>query len=181
MSIPLSKAHEAIGRAVWMCQTFETVVVVCIELVRRYKQIVAGEKVDGLIDRKRFKVATTNLMKELLSSNDIDPVFKSRIDSLLDRRHTLVHRWFLENGWPGDDDTVELERIFSFAVEIETEAREITQALLSSVVRWASRGFQGQEEEMHARREIVQLFKNAHFGLPGSGWLSHQHDTPHDR
>ena len=160
--------YEAIGRAVWAAQVFETIIVVCVELVRLTKEFEAGALTDGLINPKRFKDATMNLLKKLSASNDIDPTFEAKIAALVDKRHTLIHRWFIEKGWPEDEDVNEIAQVISFAREVEEESQAITRLLLQYVLHWGTPQGETPHEPTQARAQILQLFKNAHMFSGGS-------------
>jgi hypothetical protein len=127
--------YKAIGRAVLMAQEFETVFVVCIELVLSMRRVNLGESSD-LINPNRFKVPTKNLLKELAERNDIDAAFEGQIGDLIEKRHLLIHRWALENGLPGDSDADEIERLTALALEVERSSWHITSLLVGYVREW---------------------------------------------
>ena len=131
----LNRMYEAIGRAVCAIQIFETLIVVCAEIVRMSTQSLAGEETDWLVNPSRFKVATKLVLKQVANSASVAPDFEARVVALIDKRHRLIHRWFVENGWPGEADTAEIVRLIAFAHEVETESRFITRALAGYVLK----------------------------------------------
>lgn len=152
--------HEAIGRAVLWAQMFETVFVVCIELVG----IMRG-KTNALINPNRFKVPTRNLIKELSAANNIAPELEAQINELVEKRHLLVHRWFQENGLPGEESTIEIGRLARLANEVEENSKRISGLLAGYVVRW---GKINPERQAHLtdveRNRLLGLFRRAHLG-----------------
>jgi hypothetical protein len=131
------RMHATIGRAVLMAQVFEAVFVVCIELVLSMREFDIGKSSEP-INPNRFKVptATKALLKELAARNDIDSEFESQIKNLVVNRHTLIHRWYLENGLPGDDDEEDISKLTNLAIEVESECKRIIALLSKYVLKW---------------------------------------------
>lgn len=149
----LSSMYEAIGRAVGAAQIFEAVIVVCSEFVRISKDSLAGNESDGLVNPKRFKVATKLLLKQLAQTNDIAPEFETRVAALVDKRHTLIHRWYVENGWPGEHDAEEIVKLTTLAQEVESECLQITATLAGYILKV-------NEDFEDIRKPVTDLFKN---------------------
>lgn len=161
MSLNIFRMHEAIGRAVLMAQVFETIFVVCIELVLSMRKVDLGENPEP-INPNRFKVPTKALLKELAARNDIDTTFESQIWNLVEKRHLLIHRWYLENGLPGDEDIADIKRLTDLAIEVESGCRRTIAILTGYVVKWLT----GENQEDIAFTERLskaeRIFHDAH-------------------
>ena len=152
--------HEAIGRAVLMAQVFETVFVVCVELVLSMRKVDIGESSEP-INPNRFKVPTKALLKELAERNDIDTTFESQIGDLVEKRHLLIHRWYLENGLPGDEDTEEIKQLTDLTVEVENGCRRIVALLSGYVIKWLT----GENQDSTFAKRLSKanrIFHDAH-------------------
>jgi hypothetical protein len=130
----LNQMHEAIGRAVLSAQVFETVFVVCFEMVGMLRD---GES--RAIDPKSFKTPTKNLIKALSAANSIDPLFEGLIHYWVERRHLLVHRWFQQHGLPGKEDQEEIENLTELADDLDRRSRYLASALAGYAVKWTRR------------------------------------------
>jgi hypothetical protein len=94
-----NQMYATIGRAVSACQQFEFLFVVCVKLVFRQSQVVAVNDIAPL-DHNSFRPAVTALLNELKSTIAVDMSFESALRDFAERRHVLIHRWFLQYGWP---------------------------------------------------------------------------------
>ena len=146
--------YEAIGQAVIFAQTFEVLIVVCTEMVRLSKEFLEGRPTDFMVNPARLKEATKRLINELAKDNDITPDLESRISDLIDKRHTLIHRWSIENGWPADNDLDEIQRIIDLAKEITRESAAISQILTKYILR-------NNAEQSDMRIKLASIFKEA--------------------
>lgn len=151
--LSVAKMYEAVGRAVGQAQIFEAVVVICAEMVRICKDSLAGNGTDGLVNPNRFKAATRLLLKQLAQSNDIAPDFEARVAALVEKRHILIHRWFVENGWPGEGDSAEIMKLTAFAQEVESESRLITLMLVEYILN-------SDSEFSDVRPRLADIFQN---------------------
>ncbi|MCM2308537.1 MAG: hypothetical protein NDI91_13855 [Sulfuritalea sp.] len=159
---PIEKMHQAVGRAVLWAQTFETVFVICIELVRILRSTRNGERISAM-NPNRFKVATRSLIKELAVANQLAPELEDQINDLVAKRHLLVHRWFVENGLPGDSDIEHIAKITDLALEIETSSKRICSLLAGYVSHWGETHPEQQAQMTDEERQrLIGLFKYAH-------------------
>ena len=151
--------HEAIGRAVGAAQILETVIVVCAEFLRFSKESLAGKETSAFVNTKRLKTATKALVKELSQSNDIAPEFEERVVRLVDKRHILIHRWYVENGWPDEDDPDDIDRLAGLATEVESESREIVR-MLAQYILSADAAARADADSGDVRHSLAKIFKN---------------------
>lgn len=158
----LAQMHEAVGRAVLFAQVFETLFSVCFQLLG---MVETGTT--DLIDSKHFKTPTRNLIKELAKDNNIAPEFEGQINDLIEKRHQLVHRWYQENGLPGEENTEHISKLIELAREVEHSAKRISALLAGYIVRW---GRLHPEQNVLAepeRSRLLALFQRAHLGDTG--------------
>jgi hypothetical protein len=154
--------HEAVGRAVLLAQVFETMVSICFQFLGMLET-----GTSTLIDSKRFKEPTRNLIKELAKDNNIAPDFEEQINDLIEKRHLLVHRWYRENGIPAEEDSAHISKLIELARDVEQNSRRISGLLAGYVVRW---GRMHPEQNVMAepeRSRLLALFQCAHLGDTG--------------
>ena len=151
--------HEAVGRAVLWAQVFETVFIVCFDLLGMLKG-----KASSLIDPKRFKVPTRNLIKELSNANTIAPELEGQINELIENRHLLVHRWYQENGLPGEDNAADILKLTRLAHDVEQNSKRISALLAGYIVCWGKVNPQQHQLTDAERTRMLKLFQRAHLG-----------------
>ena len=162
MTPQLAQMHEAVGRAVLWAQVFETVFTVCFELLGMLKS-----GVSKLIDAKHFKVPTRKLLIVLSSANSIATEFESQINDLIEKRHLLIHRWFQQNGLPGDDDTDDISKLTRLASEVEESSKRISGQLAGYIVSWGKANPAQNILADSERTRLLALFQQAHLGDRG--------------
>ena len=145
----MNKMYETIGRAVIAAQIFESLIVICAEFLRVSSDIISGKTNDGLINPNKFKVATRTILKELSNTNNIDSNFESRISILVEKRHTLIHRWFVKNGLP--EEIEEIQKLTLLAQEVEKESNFIAKKLAEYMVN--------VNDSENPSVEIINIFK----------------------
>ena len=156
----IASAYAAIGRAVCASQDFEVVLVVSLEAFRMITEPEYRELTQGLISPARFKTPTKSLVKMLAERNDIDPEFEAQILALIEDRHTVIHRWGLQNGFAPASDEEHWRRYEALAAKVESEAKRLSRVLLSYILKWADPGLaQSNQDEYQAR--MKQLFHMA--------------------
>lgn len=162
MTPTLAQMHEAVGRAALSAQVFETVFAVCFQLLGI---LVTG--VSSLIDEKRFKTPTRNLIKELSAANNIAPEFEEQLDALIDKRHLLIHRWYQECGLPGEEDTDDISKLTLLAHDVEQESKRISGLLAGYIVCWGRFNLKQNLLADPERTRMLALFQRAHLGDTG--------------
>jgi len=159
MTRRLTQMHEAIGRAVLWAQMFETVFAVCFELLGMLETGVSNS-----IDPKRFKIPTRNLIKALAMANNIAPEFEGQINNLIEKRHLLVHRWYHDNGLPGEGNTEHISRLIQLAHEVEQNSKRISALLAGYIVHWGRLNPAQNVMADVERTRLLALFQRAHLG-----------------
>lgn len=153
----MSSAHAAIGKAICASQIFETVLTVSFETFRMVTDPEYRELTEGKIELSRFKTPIKNLLKFLSSRNDIAPELESQIVRLLEDRHTVVHRWSLENGFADPTEEEHWQRYEALALKVESESKRIALLLLSFINHWAESPSTATSHEEYLGR-MKQLF-----------------------
>lgn len=136
----MEQAYAAIGRAVIAMQMFEVAFVTIHEGFKMITDPAYLRVTGGMIDEKRYKIATSNVVKILSARGQIAPDLEARLNTLIDRRNELMHRWFLHHGWPGNgnNDPDSYAEVIRLAQLVHSEANAITLMLVEYVVKQAS-------------------------------------------
>lgn len=135
----MEQAYAAIGRAVIAMQMFETTFVIIHEGVKMTTDPEYLRATGGLISETKYKTATKNVVTTLAQRGQIAPDLETRLNTLIDRRHELIHRWFLQNGWPGDDAGPEPFRaVVDLAEWVRREADTVTAMMASYYLQHAA-------------------------------------------
>ena len=134
----MEKAYAAIGRAVAFSQIFETALIPIFEMFKMQTEAGYLERTGGHIGAGRFKVPVKNVVKILSAEGDIAPDLEARLNSYVEDRHALIHRWFQEHGWPADNDAPGFAPIVELANRVESEARELSRLFAGYMVSFAA-------------------------------------------
>ena len=93
-----------IGRAVVSAQMFETMFICIFEIFKMQTEPGYLEKTGGYVQAGSFKVPIKKVVKLLAEKGNIAADLETRLTAYVEDRHTLIHRWFQENGRPADED-----------------------------------------------------------------------------
>lgn len=160
---PAKEARAMIGRAVYASQNLEVILTVCNEAVEMLSNEEYLEKTQGFIDPKRFKEPLKNVLKRLDTRNSIASDFLERVSNLLEKRHLVIHRWGLLNGFADDTETDYWITYGTVAEEVAVEADEITHLLAGYMVKWADIEW-ATANPAEYRRKMSRLFHEV--GMP---------------
>lgn len=133
MSDPKEKMYEEIGKAVAACQFFEFSLTVTVKLMFKHESATRIEELTTLTYNS-FKPAITALLKELKAKIDVSQDFEQAISEFAERRHELIHRWLIKNGWP--QNGAEVEKLSEFARKLSAEAILLASLLCSHLIKW---------------------------------------------
>ncbi|WP_232338772.1 hypothetical protein [Burkholderia cenocepacia] len=100
----MEQAYAAIGRAAIAMQMFEVAFVSIHEGFKMMNDEAYREATGGFITPEKYKTATANVVKVLSQRGQIAADLEDRLNTLIDRRNELLHRWILHKGWPANDD-----------------------------------------------------------------------------
>ena len=159
----MEPAYAAIGRAVIAMQMFEVAFVSIHEGFRMITDEAYREATGGMIDEKKYKTATANVVKTLSDRGQIASDLEERLNTLVDRRNELMHRWILHKGWPARDDVnpTSYAEVIELATTVEREADALTHMLAGYMVRYAQPDAAEKDPEAY-RQAMADLFHKAH-------------------
>lgn len=159
---PSDKAYAAIGRAVIAMQMFEVAFVSIHEGLKMITDPDYLQKTGGMIDKQRYRTATKSVVNMLSARGQIAPDLEDRLNTLIDCRHELMHRWFLRHGWPGQDnnDPVSYIDVIQRAHWVRTEADAITLMLANYMLIYATDD-QHTEDRDAVKKAITDIFHQA--------------------
>jgi hypothetical protein len=154
-------AYAAIGRAVFAAQLFEVALTPIFEGFKMIVDPAYREKTGGYIPAGAFKVPITSIVKTLVATGDIAPDLEARLVAYAEDRHTLIHRWIINNGWPDDTDAEGFRPIVELANRVEHEAKLLTRAFTRYMVKFADPAWAEANGAEYVER-MRQLFLRAH-------------------
>lgn len=100
----MEQAYAAIGRAAIAMQMFEVAFVSIHEGFKMMNDEAYREATGGFITPEKYKTATANVVKVLSQRGQFAADLEDRLNTLIDRRNELMHRWVLHKGWPANED-----------------------------------------------------------------------------
>lgn len=127
--------YNLVGIAIASAQIFENVFVLTAKYVLKNKYADPAEA----FDYKIFKQATSSILKELGNTQSIDTELSGRISLLLEGRHKIVHRAFLEIGWPHEIPECKLIEFRSLCLHVASESQQLAVILLELLGQWIKR------------------------------------------
>ncbi len=129
------EAYRAIGLVVANSQFFEFAFLVCAKLTLAQNTLTDLADVNPL-SISSFKQPTTAVLRELKTGVALDPGFEAKLDSVVQRRHEIVHRWLLKHGWPQGSDDPALRVVIQFANQLSIELNALTRLLVEAIAAW---------------------------------------------
>lgn len=76
------------------------------------------------------------LLGELKRHVAVNPDFEAELANLMERRHTIVHRWVLLHDWPAPDDEGANQKFADFALGVAEDALSFARVLTTYVQAW---------------------------------------------
>ncbi len=159
----MEQAYAAIGRAVLAMQIFEVAFVSIHEGFRMINDETYREATGGLITPEKYRNATANVVKHLKARGDIADDLEARINALIENRNQLMHRWFLQNGWPWPDtnNAADYAPVIELAERVRNEANAITHMMTGYMVRYAHPDAAEKDPEAY-KQAMAELFHKLH-------------------
>jgi hypothetical protein len=154
----MEQAYAAIGRAVIAAQLFETAFIPIFEAFKMDTSREYLEETGGFILEGRFKQAIRNVIKELKRKEAISADLEVRLNTYLEDRHLLIHRWIQGNGWPAEGDAVGFAPIVNLANRVQSEATELAQIFIAYLLKFAS------PDGAERGKGLARIFQDAHLG-----------------
>jgi hypothetical protein len=160
MIIAPENVSASIGKAILAVQYFEQWLVCAYYHMRIVTEDEFSLTDAQLSDYRLFKNPTKNLIKVLAQRSQIDPRLESRINGLLEQRHTVVHRWFLVNGTPATHTSDDWDRLAATAESVASEALELSFLLIGYMGEGLRQQVSGQDSsriKQHMARMFMEL------------------------
>src|SRR6266404_2579568 len=132
----ITRLYQLIGEAVFASQLFEVAFVIAGKLALKQADTHLLDDVEPISQSRSFKQASKVLLNELNSAQSIDPNLAKRIERLIDDRHRVVHRSFLEFGLPGPLNT---EQYAELCRRVTAESQLLLIELIELVFAWMKR------------------------------------------
>jgi hypothetical protein len=155
-----SDLFHAVGVAVASSQIFEVVFVIAGRLALKQADIAELEKIEPLSSSKSFKQPVKALLKELSQVGSVDPKLEDEISGLLEDRHRIIHRAFLESGWPGQMTEQKTAEFVELCARVSSESQRLAHVFIPLIFAWMARftelsptakEYEGKFEELAAR------------------------------
>jgi hypothetical protein len=156
----MEEVFAAVGKAVIAAQVFETALVPVLELYKIHTEPGRLARTKGHIAPGAFKEPIKNIVKFLEARDGLDPELGQRLVAYSENRHTLVHRWLYENGWPSESPELQAQLI-ALASKVEQEAWDLSQAFSNYILRWAEPAWATDNLSEYQSR-MQEIFKRAH-------------------
>jgi hypothetical protein len=134
--LEITRLYQLIGEAVYASQLFEVAFVIAAKLPLKQADARLLEDVEPISQSTSFKQASKALLKELNGAQSIDRNLAGRIERLVDDRHRVVHRSFLEFGFPGPLKT---EQFAVLCRRVTAESQLLLFDLIELVFAWMKR------------------------------------------
>ena len=160
MNQHMTTAFATIGRAVWLCQVFEASLAPIYEFFKMNVQPGYFQKTRGYVPDGAYKNPIKNIVKELSTRGHIDKSVESRLEKYIEDRHLLVHRWFIQNGWPEDDYLEGWNALENHANAVGDEAQELLRYFAGYMVKHAEPG-RAQANQKEYSAKISSLFRES--------------------
>ena len=157
----MQEGYAAIGRAVVTAQMFETALVPIYEIFKIHAEPDYREQTGGHVREEMFKLPVTAIVKALANKGGIAPDLESRLQKYAADRHTLIHRWVREHGWPDDRDVDGFRPIVALAADVQQQAVDLTRLLVGYVLKYADPDW-AREHMSEYRERMASLFHRAH-------------------
>ena len=157
----MERAYAAIGRAVFAAQLFETVLAPIFQFLKM--KTVSGylEKTGGLVNAGAYKMPVKNIVRELALTGSLASDLEARLTAYVEDRHTLVHRWVMDNGWLEENDREGLDAVVLLANRVEREAESLAKHFVGYMVKYANPTWAAEHSAEYEQR-MTQLFHRAH-------------------
>ena len=137
--------QKSVGTAVLASQNFEH------QLVNAYyhlKIVTEGYEIsnDKISSGAIYKIPIRNLVKSLVERTQIEPQLANRIAELLEKRHTIVHRWLLSTGGLFQTTDAQWDALRELSEEVARESLELSLMLAMKLARYLEIQLNGGQE-----------------------------------
>lgn len=132
-----SQIYEAIGGAVVSSQMFERTFVTAARLAIKQAD---AETIEDVVPLKAaaFKQPVKAILNEISEVGPM-PDLVSRIATLVEDRHKVVHRLLGEGSWPGEASLQERIAIRDLCIRVASESIELHRIMQKLLTDWMNR------------------------------------------
>jgi hypothetical protein len=130
------------------CQALEILFALCVRLAFKRQTATKLSEVTPL-EKNFSKPPMKNLLDELRNYVDISAEFETKLLEVIERRHTLIHRWGIEHGLPKDEAAFQM--VTAFSNNLATDATGLANVLWGYMAEWMRKfpKFRKQFHEEH--------------------------------
>ncbi|MFT6904810.1 MAG: hypothetical protein ACJAS1_001464 [Oleiphilaceae bacterium] len=142
-----------VGVVVASSQLFETVFILTAKFALKQPDLAVFKD----IKPTAFKQAVNALLNELLHNKKISEELASRIKILVENRHKIIHRAFLECGWPAPLSE-EKERLHSkLCIKVIAESQALSVVLMDILLPWMENFPETEKTAKEYKQKFVEL------------------------
>jgi hypothetical protein len=132
-------AYTALGSAVIASQVFEAAFVTAAKLALQQPDAQTIEDIVPLSISKSFKQPITAILRELNGSGVVDATLESRVTRLVEQRHRIIHRQFLQGTWPGRPDSDDRLVFYNTCIAVTKESTALAVEFADLLLGWMDR------------------------------------------
>lgn len=132
MSEGQTRSHASIGLAVLSCQALEMLFALCVRLAFKHQSAGTVSEITPL-EKNFSKPSMKVILEELRRYVDVSTDFEAKLLDLIERRHTLIHRWGIENRLPDD---ASYDKIAAFSNNLAKDANGLSNVLYQYIAEW---------------------------------------------
>ena len=152
---------EAIGEAVYFSQLFEFIFVLTVRFALQQRDVATLEDIVPLSFKKSFKAPVTAMLREVGAATALSDDLIARIQEWVQRRHKIIHRKLLEDGWPENHEADKLSAAIAECTQVSADGRILASELCNVLLPWF--------EKIEAADEITPLIRKLHASLKAPG------------
>lgn len=156
-SDPVILVYISVGLVVESCQLFEATFVLAAKLALKQSDVETIEDVIDVSMRTSCKQPTMSILKELSVSGRIDGHLERRMSKLIENRHRVIHREYLESRWPSHDPAW-CVAFCKLCQEICSESLDLMDELLTLLAQWFQR-FPSTQDIAAKHLDAIQQLK----------------------
>lgn len=125
-----------VGTTVAASQIFEVTFVLAARLVLKQPDVLQLEDIEPISQSKSFKQPVKGLLRELSQAQSIPGDLEVRVTSLVEKRNRVIHRSFLEFGWPAAMPSEKKEQFVRLCVNVSAESQALSIVFVDMVLSW---------------------------------------------
>jgi hypothetical protein len=152
---------EAIGEAVYFSQLFEFIFVLTVRFALQQRDVVTLEDIVPLSFKKSFKAPVTAILREVGTVTALSDDLIARVQDWVQRRHKIIHRKLLEDGWPENHQADKLSEGIAECKQVSSDGRILAAELCDILLPWF--------DKIDAAQDITPLIRKLSDSLKAPG------------